>query len=68
MTLAQSEVQRCLENLRNMLSIPCPSCSMDDPPDGVPCYCFEDFGATARIELRAAKKARKIEKRQAKTP
>jgi hypothetical protein len=41
---------------------------MDDPPDGVPCYCFEDFGATARIELRAAKKARKIEKRQAKTP
>ena len=63
MTPAQQEVQRCLDDLRHMLSIPCPACTYDgDAPDYLPCYCFDDLGHDARLRLKEAKKVRKCEK------
>lgn len=64
MTPAQIKVQECLEALRFARNIPCPACSHgDDVSDCVPCYCFEDFASSPRAELKAAKKARRCEKR-----
>lgn len=37
--------------------IECPACSIDDAPENVPCYCFEDFNNPRVLAKEAIEKA-----------
>jgi hypothetical protein len=61
--IAARKVVEAADRMRTYGKIQCPACSIDDAPDGVPCYCFDYIEATGDLDKALAEYRQATEKK-----